>query len=290
MKTPLLIVLALAFMPPPPPVGAPPPPAPSPPPAQPSAPALRPAQVIRLALPELPPTLFAMVRGNTVPEPAVSLRLPDNYTPEGSFPLLAYLGPGDGGVGADISAPIDIVGKSDYIVAAFPLFRRSYDPDVKWDFGAGADDWPVMGPAYAAIMQRLRATVPNIDASRSILGGYSNGAQAIAALLSVLDETIVSSFAGFFLVDSGFDWSGYKRIGVLGKHHILYLVGEGDDDREWWRDDLVNRIRYFEKCAKFMGVTRWRFEIMPGVGHRFPDEYDAIIRAWAKDVREAPVP
>ncbi|MCI0632224.1 MAG: hypothetical protein L0Y44_16395 [Phycisphaerales bacterium] len=251
-------------------------------------PALAPGEVIRLTFPDLPPTLFAMVRGQKQPEPAVSIRLPDNYSADRTFPLLVWLGINDGGVGAEIGQPMRIAGRSDYIVANFPIFRRSHDPTVSWGIAPGADDYPVMAPAYAAIMQRIRATIPNIDPSASIIGGFSNGGHTLAVLLSALDETILKNFHGYFFIDSGFDWTSYKRNAILGERHILYLVGAGaPGETDWWRPDVVERVRFFERAAKHMGVPagNWRFEVFPGVGHEFPDEYVAIIRKWAVDIR-----
>src|SRR5262245_26238619 len=146
-----------------------------------SKPTLAPGEVIRLIFPDLPPTLFAMRRGQIKPEPAVTIRLPDNYAPDKRFPLLVWLDINDGGVGAEIGQPMRIVGRSDYIVANFPLFRRSFDPSAGWGITVGVDDAPLMTAAYTTIMDRIRATIPNIDPSASIIGGFPNRSHAPAA-------------------------------------------------------------------------------------------------------------
>jgi hypothetical protein len=61
--------------------------------AEDAAVSLKPGAVIQFSFPELPPTLYAQARNE--PGPAMlTAQLPDNYTPEGRWPLFVFV---DGG-------------------------------------------------------------------------------------------------------------------------------------------------------------------------------------------------
>jgi len=243
-------------------------------------------QTLRLEFPELPPTMHAMW-DPSAGTAAVTVRFPDDYTREGSFPLLVHLEGGHGGNGGNLSIPLQVTQGKGYVVANFPLFKRLQpDPDLSWTIAIGADDASKIGQAYRTILAGLNAEIPNLDATRSILGGHSNGAHTIAALLSVLDETTLASFSGFYFVDGGLDWSSFKRTEVLGGHSLLFLVGGGDggDTDDWWRDHLKARTAFLQESARRTEMSHWRFEIIDGVGHEFAREYFPKLRDWAAGV------
>ncbi len=179
---------------------------------------LEPGQTLRLEFPELPPTMQTLW-DPSAGKAAVSVRLPDDYTREESFPLFVHLEGGYGGSGGNLGVPLRVTQDKGYVAANFPLFKRlPPDPDLSWTMAIGADDAEKIGQAYRTILARLNAEIPNLDAKRSILGGHSNGAHTIAALLSVLDETTLASFGGFYFVDGGLDWSSFKRTEVVPVH------------------------------------------------------------------------
>ncbi|MFM9995770.1 MAG: hypothetical protein ACKVU4_08220 [Phycisphaerales bacterium] len=248
-----------------------------------SPPQLEPGQVLRLTFPDLPPTLLAMSQGKEV-EAAVTVRLPDNYTRDGSFPLFVFLNGGDGGEGGNIGVPMQLSEGRDCIIATFPLFKRGYDAAEPWGISVGFDDYPIVSAAYAAVMDRLRATIPNIDAGRSIIGGHSNGAHTIAVLLSALDDGFLGSFKGFFMIDGGFDWSSYGRSIPLKDHRMLYLVGGGTEHSPWWRRDVVQRARFFERCVQDLGMDYVKVFVADGVDHQFSRSYHPVIKEWAAGV------
>jgi hypothetical protein len=101
------------------------------------APTLQPNSVFTLEFPELPPTFYVQKGGGKVPA-QISVRLPSNYSPEKKFPILAFLEGGNGG-SADLNATggsSSMMGGSDYICVAMPLFKKSYDPK-------GHDTFPI---------------------------------------------------------------------------------------------------------------------------------------------------
>src|SRR5262245_30462544 len=255
--------------------------------------ALTPGRTLRLEFPGLPPTYQAMW-DSTDDKPAVSVRLPDDYAADRTFPLFVHLEGGHGGNGANLRVPLQVTQGKGYVAANFPLFKRLQpDPSRGWTIAVCPDDAAKIGAAYRAILARLNSEIPNLDPRRSILGGHSNGAHAIAALLSVLDETTLASFGGFYFVDGGLDWSSFKRTEVLEGHSIYFLVGgrdlEGDDD--WWRGHLKERAAFLRRGAEWTGMTRWRFEVFDDVGHEFAREYFPKLREWSAGVhRPAEVP
>jgi hypothetical protein len=138
---------------------------------------------------------------------------------------------------------MQIAGKNDYVLATFPLFKQEINREEQWG-GVGIDflDYPAISRAYKAFVDRIRETIPNLDAGTSVLGGYSNGANTLALLLSVLDPTTLKSFKRFFFIDAGVDWTGYARYKSLGGHDILFVVGGGTGAPEWWRAHLLSRV------------------------------------------------
>lgn len=244
--------------------------------------ALMPGQVIRLAFPELPPTLRAVndpeARGPT----SISVRLPDNYSKERPFPLFVFLHGGQGSTGSEVDLPMAIVGKSDYVVATFPLFKKEINREEQWG-GIGIDflDYPAISHAYKAFVDRIRETIPNLDARTSVLGGYSNGANTLGLLLSVLDPTTLKSFQRYFFIDAGLDWTGYARYKSLGEHDILFVVGGGNATPEWWRAHLLSRVAYYKEVAQRYGASRWKFTVVDGASHEDLPKYFPYIQRWA---------
>src|SRR5262245_14631264 len=69
---------------------------------------LEPGKVITLTFPGLPPTLFALKNPTVSGPTTISIRLPDDYSRERSFPLFVYLHGGWGNKGSEIETPIAI--------------------------------------------------------------------------------------------------------------------------------------------------------------------------------------
>jgi hypothetical protein len=244
--------------------------------------ALTPGKVIRLAFPELPPTLRAVNAPGTKEPTAISVRLPDNYSKDRPFPLFVFLHGGQGSTGSEVDLPMAIVGKDDYVVATFPLFKKEIDREEQWG-GVGIDlrDYPAISGAFKAFLDRIRETVPNLDGKTSVLGGYSNGANTLALLLSALDPTTLTSFRRFYFIDAGIDWTAYPRYKTLGSHDILFVVGGGTATPEWWRRYLLSRVAYYKEVAQRYGASRWKFVIVDGADHGDPTKYFPYVQRWA---------
>lgn len=176
-----------------------------------------------------------------------------------------------------------IVGKNDYVVATFPLFKKEIDRDEQWG-GIGIDfaDLPAVSGAFRAFLDRIRETVPNVDPKTSVLGGYSNGANTLALLLSALDPTTLKSFGRFFFLDAGVDWTGYARYKTLGKCDLLFVVGGGSSAPEWWRPHLLSRVGYYKEVAQRYGASRWKFVVVEGADHSEPAKFFPYVQRWVE--------
>jgi hypothetical protein len=93
----------------------------------------------------------------------------------------------------------------------FLCSKKDINPEEQWG-GVGIYflDYPTISRAFKAFVDRIRDTIPNLDAQTSVLGGYSNGANVLALLLSVLDPPTLKSFKHFFFIDctdkQGIQW------------------------------------------------------------------------------------
>jgi hypothetical protein len=243
---------------------------------------LTPGQVIQFTFPKLPRTLRAMNTPGASGPTSISVRLPDNYSRDRAFPLFVFLHGGQGSLGSEVGLPTDIVGKNDYVVATFPLFKKEINREEQWG-GVGIDflDYPTLSGAYQAFLERIRKTIPNLDAQASVLGGYSNGGNALGVLLSALDPTTLKSFKRFFFIDSGVDWTGYARYKSLGDHDILFVVGGGTAAPEWSRPAMLSRVAYFKEVAQRYGASRWEFIVVDGASHGDLARYFPYVKRWA---------
>jgi hypothetical protein len=243
----------------------------------------KPGEIIKLTFPDLPRTLRAANSPDLPAAPTISVRLPDNYTKDKAFPLFVFLHGGQGSTGSEVDLPMQVVGKNDYVVATFPLFKKEINRDEQWG-GVGIDflDLSTLAGAYKAFLARINEAVPNLDPKTSVLGGYSNGGNALAMLLSVLDPTTLKHFSRFFFIDSGVDWTGYQRYKSLGEYDILFVVGKGGEDGDaWYRPPMLSRINYYSEVAKRYGVKRWQFVTVDGASHGDLDKFFPEVAKWA---------
>jgi hypothetical protein len=185
---------------------------------------LTPGSTFTVTFPELPPTFYAVVQKKDV-RAQMTVFLPVNYDPGGKFPLLIFLGGGDGGVGGNPGVARSLCQGKDFICVSMPLFKAA---DFKVDKpnvpGAGfvmrAEDGKYMWPFFKTMLEKLDGVVPNIAPAHRILGGFSNGAHATAALIDESDGEVARRFSAFLLVEGG----GRLRHYDLLKNKPLLMV------------------------------------------------------------------
>jgi predicted peptidase len=160
-----------------------------------------------IEFPDMPPTFYSMHAGKDV-KAQMTVFLPSNYNREQKFPLLIFLSGGDGGPGSNPGVARSLCEGKDFVCVGMPLFKASDSEDAKPDFsGAGfimqARDGRYMWPFFKTMMEKLEQVVPNIDAAHRVLGGFSNGAHATAALIDESDGEVSRRFSAFLLVEGG---------------------------------------------------------------------------------------
>ncbi len=171
------------------------------------APKLAPDSMFTVAFPDLPPTFYAVFEKKDV-KAQMTVFLPSNYDLARKLPLLIFLNGWDGGVGDNPGMARSLCKGKDFICVNMPLFKagdfRVDKPNVP---GAGfvmcAEDGKYMWPHFKLMLEKLDALVPNVDPAHRILGGFSNGAHATAALLDGSDGEVARRFSAFFFVEGG---------------------------------------------------------------------------------------
>ena len=226
------------------------------------------------------PTLYSMVHEETV-SPTLTYRLPDGFDPERRYPLLVYVPGLHGGRSGNIGNALTIAGREDWVIASLPLFKTTLDRDeISGGIRIGFRDYGTLSHAYATMLGRLFELVPNIDTEESAMVGFSNGAMAIAVLVSNNDEFVLSHFHHFCLVDQGmFHLTDlYTRRARSGR----YLLLSGDDRTDIGRDLMIRGGQLLEDSWSLFGVDL-AFHIMADTGHEFGDRQMALVGRWLRD-------
>lgn len=240
-----------------------------------------PGEVVEVAFPifSVPPSLYSMVTETPAP-PTLTYSLPDGYDLERRYPLLVYVPGFHGGARGNIGNALTIAGREDWVVASLPLFKSTVDrEEISGGILIGFQDYSTLSKAYATMLGRLFELVPNIDAERSAMVGFSNGALAIAVLVSNHDEFVLSHFRNFCLVDFGmFHLTDlYKR----RARDCRYLVLSGDDRTDPGRDLKTRAGRLLEDSWGMLGVDL-SFHVMADTGHEFKDRHMALVGRWLR--------
>jgi predicted esterase len=227
----------------------------------------------------LPPTLYSMVNGTSV-APCLTFRLPADYSPTNTYPLVVYVPGNDGNPKGNIDNAKMIAGTRGWIAASLPLFKKSVDrSEVSGGVLVGFEDYPVISKAYAAMLDRLFARIPNIDRDKSALVGFSNGGITIAVLLSNHDEFIFSHFRNFCMVDQGMFHLTDLHKSKSRNCRFLILVGDQED---FGRDAKIRQSRLLEEEWKLLNVNL-SSRIMKDTGHQFDRPQMEIVSEWLRN-------
>ena len=242
---------------------------------------LVPGKVAEITFPKetLPKTLYSIVSGGDV-SPCMTVRLPDDYNPEKSYPLLVYLKGRDGGKNGNISVAHEIAGSKGWILASLPLFKKSVDKEEMYGgIIVSFDDYPVISKAYSTMLGRLLELVPNIDSDKSAMVGFSNGAYTIAMLVSCQDEFVLNNFKNFGLIDSGYWYLNGLHKRALDKSRFLLLVGDRKDPE---RNILIRQAQMILDSSEWVNAEV-TLHFMRDTGHQFPFRYRQLVGKWLRN-------
>jgi len=242
---------------------------------------MAPGKVVEISFPEaeLPPTLHSMMTGTTG-APAMTVRLPDDYNPTNTYPLLVYVPGGDGHRNGNIDNARTIAGDKGWVVASLPLFKKSIDPsEPAGGVMVSFEDYPVVAKAYGLMLGRIFKLVPNIDREKSAMVGFSNGALTIGVLVSSHDEFILTHFKNFCVVDHGMFHLTDLHKKYARDCRFLILVGDQED---MGRELKIRGSQLLQDEWKLLGVNL-SYQIMKDTGHEFNGRQMALVSEWLKN-------
>ena len=201
---------------------------------------------------------------------ACHLKLPANYDAAKPYPLVVWLGGGEGGNQPNGS----FLPAGDFILVGLPYPKGANNPRQANMVGDYAKVW-----AYHRFMlEEIAKAVPNLDKSRSIIAGFSNGAHAIDGMLRLSAQPKLTDYFGVFLFAEG-GGTGYTSLGELndlqGKFaYVCWGSAKGSNKPD---------TRHLPAVLRTKGAAVTASE-MAGVGHAFaPSEYTKIAE-WLEKV------
>lgn len=206
---------------------------------------------------------------------ACHLKLPAAYDAAKNYPLVVWLGGGEGGnqpSGAFLPA-------GDFILVGLPYPKGANKPKQANMVGDYAQVW-----AYHRFMlEEIAKVIPHIDKSRSVIAGFSNGAHAIDGMLRLRDRPgLTDHFNVFLFADGG--GTGYTSLGALPdlNGRFAYVC--------WGSEKGSNKhdTSHLPAALRAAGATVVGSE-MTGVGHAFAaSEYPKIAEWLAKVALASP--
>ena len=201
---------------------------------------------------------------------ACHLTLPAGYEAAKKYPLVVWLGGGEGGnqpSGAFLPA-------GDFIVVGLPYPKGANNPAQANMVGDYAKVW-----TYQRFMlDEIAKVIPNIDKSHSIIAGFSNGGHAIDGMLRLSGRPKLTDYFGVFLFADG-GGTGYTSLGALPdlKGKFAYAC--------WGSEKGSNKpnTSHLPKALKAKGATVVGSE-MAGVGHAFAETEHPKVAEWLEKV------
>jgi len=199
-----------------------------------------------------------------------NLVLPANYEPTKKYPLVAWLGGGEGGNQPNKS----FLPEGDFILVGLPYPKGANNPAQASMVGDYAKVW-----AYHRFMlEEVAKVVPNIDKACSIIAGFSNGGHAIDGMLRLSSGPKLTDYFGIFVFADG-GGTAYSSKGNLPnlKGKFAYAC--------WGSEKGSNKpnTSQLPKALKAKGATVVGSE-MAGVGHAFDASEHPKIAAWLEKV------
>jgi predicted esterase len=151
-------------------------------------------------------------------------------------------------------------------------------------------DYETISAAYAVMLKKLNEVVPNIDASRSALAGFSNGAHTIGVLLAKQDSGILQQFHSFALLEGGMIFpmtmGGSAQLPDAFKNHRYFIMCSdvmSPTDRQAeapLRTFEYNVMKQFCGKAKTNGFDFTFFTTHSG--HHFGAEEKPVVADWIR--------
>jgi hypothetical protein len=201
---------------------------------------------------------------------ACHLTLPAGYEAAKKYPLVVWLGGGEGGnqpSGAFLPA-------GDFILVGLPYPKGANNPAQANMVGDYAKVWTYQ----RFILDEIAKVIPNIDKSHSIIAGFSNGGHAIDGMLRLSSGPKLTDYFGVFIFADG-GGTVYSSKGNLPslKGKFAYAC--------WGSEKGSNKLATSQlpKALKSKGATVVGSE-MAGTGHAFAVTEHPKVAEWLTNV------
>lgn len=239
-----------------------------------------PDTILMLEFPALPKSNYFLATAK-IPTTKCSVYIPTNFCDQCKIPVILWIDGGSGGAGDRVEYIKKIVGKNDFILINFPLFKKNVEallPDSSnyWPrLRIRNQDSEILWNSYKMMLDSIFRLIPQIDKTNAYMGGFSNGAHATAVLLNRSEHEITRYFNKFFFVEGG---DGLENYSVLSNRQVLYMQGTELTYPNWVKSFFLNAKKNMAKA---------RFVYMKGVGHNFPEKYYDILCEWISTERKS---
>ena len=233
-------------------------------------------QRIEFSKDDFPSNLYSEFTGN-IENSSLQYCLPKTYSKEKDYPLLVYVPGFHGHPGGNIENAMDIADRYECVVASLPLFKTKIDrTEPGRGIIIGFSDYSVLARAYNVMLERFFKVVPNIDNRKSAMVGFSNGAIAIAVLVSSHDEYILEKFQSFCFVDNGMFHLADLHKTPTKDRRFLVLVGDKED---YGRDLKIRGAKLVQDSYQLLGCNI-ESRILQNTGHELTQRGKNEIGTW----------
>ena len=243
-----------------------------------TAPQLKPGTSFSVQFPDMPPTFYDIAEGRD-DKAQMTVFIPKNYDPGRKWPLLLWLSGGDGGIGGNPGVARGVCADQDFVCVSVPLFRApDYKPNPPGNgYIITEPDGRAMWPYLKTMLAKLDEMVPNLDPAHQVLGGSSNGAHMIAALIDGSDGEVTKRFTAFVCVEGA---GKLRRYDLLeGKPFLMVSSNAGS----------LPRATEIADAASTAGAQAAL--IFEDIGkHGFPQSAYPKVREWLRGPALQPVP
>ena len=220
----------------------------------------------------LPASLHMKITGQSEPAKA-TVYLPSGYTLEKKYPLVVFISGSEGGQGRDTVFARSVVGDQDFVCLSVPTYKETVEPlkdddSNHWTRMSLKNEGRYARKCYRVMLEKLLAEVPNIDLDRTCFGGFSNGANITAALLSSPQSApeFLKYFHNFVLVEGGDE---LDPAAPIAGEHFLVLRGSRSGN-------LLDQPKSKLESAK----AKSEEYVMEGAGHEFSATGKERVKQW----------
>lgn len=202
------------------------------------------------------------------------LSLPPSYDVAKKYPLVVWLGGGEGG-----NKPArGFLPEDEFVTVGLPYPAGANNPTQANMVGDFSKIWAY----HRTMLDAIRKAVPNLDPTVSILAGFSNGAHAMDGMLRTdASGTPLTSYFGLFIFadGGGTDYTTQGNLPSLAGKHAYLCWGEMSPNNK--------SVQKLAKELQAKGVEVIASE-MKGVGHAFAESEQGRVKLWIEKTLATP--